>query len=234
MKKVENVLELKPMEEYVAPCLPTQGEKSPELLEKMPLRWKRKALLTGAGLLTAAMIAGCNSGDGSGGIQPPGFLQSGNENDYDWDIHHGGAGEGPIYFVYLTEQEMLGILQAKLKEVGLELTGTPPEDYVTIDMGWRERTIEIDLFNEEHNIGVVVLEFWGGRGSSTSERAQEIRSAVTQHFGEEGIHVGVLFGGDQDVWSPRYKEQAEDELREYFVEQIESFIEELRNENIID
>lgn len=232
MKKVENILELRPMEEYEAPSFPTHQERSPELLEKMPLRWRRKALLTGAGLLTAVMITGCVFGSDNENSNPLGSLQSGNESDYDWDLHHGGAGEGPIYVVYLTEQEVLGIIRSQLEAAGLKMSEISSGDLIYVGDRWYRQAVGMELFDERNNVGVVVIDNWPR--VSTHDSTVEAKDAILEHYSEEGMHVGVIFSREREAWSRGEKDQLENEVREDLYEQIENFIEELRNENVID
>ena len=66
-------------------------------------------------------------------------------------IHQGGAGAGPNYVVYLTEQEALGIIYRMLTAAGLDLSATPPDYTVST---WPDIYITLDFFDQQRGIAV--------------------------------------------------------------------------------
>ena len=220
MKKEEITLEIKPMEKYETPQFPTHQEIDIKLLKRKPLRWKQKALITGVGLLTVASLSGCSP-----------FGREQFHDDFS-DIHHGGAGGEPIYLVYLTEQEALSIVRSKLEEAGLTLDGIPPDGVVSVEIGWSNREIGIDLFDEKHNVGVAIIDDWWR--SINSLEAREVKRTISNYFGDEGMHVGVIFSEIHDVWRSTEKEEIQERNKDNIIQQVADFIEQLQEENVIE
>ena len=219
MNKKDDLLALTPLEDYQTPELPTLEEGISELLKIMPTRWKNKAMITAiVGMLGVTSLTGCGVYD--------------NYND-DYHYHHGGAGGGPIYIAYLKEQEALGIIRNQLEEVGLNFDSAPPTHNIIYDEGgWNEQTIGLDLFDEENNIGIALVNFWWW--NSQHERAIEIVDELTQEVEDDGIHVGVIFNQENDAWNTRDREQMEERFEEYLIEQTQNFIQHLQEEGVID
>ena len=207
----DDLLKLKPLKDYKAPELPTYKDDKPDLEKKTPLRWKSKAMIAVvSGLLGVTTLTGCSR---------------------HWP-HYGGAGGAPMYTVYLTEQEALKIIRTQLEHAGLNLDANPPNETMTYGEGWSEREIGIDLFDEENNVGVTVIDNWWG--NSQNERAVGIRDALVSYFAEEGIHIGVIFNQQNETWDISEIEHMEENIEEYLLQQVQGFIQQLREEGIID
>jgi len=221
----DDLLTLTPMEDYEAPCLPTLEGSKPELLKEMPTRWKGKAMVaTVAGLLGVATLTGCELYES---LAPP------NINIYtDYGYHHGGAGGGPIYVAYLTEQEAMGIIRNQLEQAGLNLDAPPPSGVIIHGEGWNEREIGIDLFDAENKIGVAVVHDWWW--DSQDQWAIEIRDALSSYFAEDDIQIGVIFNQQNEAWDTGELEQLRQGFEAYLVEQTQSFIAHLQKEGIIE
>ena len=152
MKNKEDVLNLMPMKDYKAPELPTYEENKPDLTKKFPLRWKNKAIIAATiGIVSAGALAKCTFERHTSTLAPDicgerGYLR--NFRDFEYDlcirVHHGGFGGAPVYVAHLTEQEVLGIISARLEEVGLIFGDEPPSHW-------------IDLFDANYNVGIVQL-----------------------------------------------------------------------------
>ena len=213
----DDLLILAPMENYETPELPTLSEANPKLLQKVPNRWKNKAMIaaTCLSLFSVVPLSGC------------------------WGLHHGGAGGGPIYVVHLTEQEALEIVRNQLEQAGLNFDAVPPRYEHTVIYGsssW-EQDISIDLFNAEHQIGIAFIQEWWWNFGNEDERATEIREEAMRYFEEKGIYLGVIFNHKDEVWDhhPRGQgDQFREEFEAYLIEQTQSFIEQLREDGIID
>jgi len=191
-----NLLTLAPMEEYAAPKFPTYKDEKPELAKKMPSRWRNKAVIAATvGILGTTALTGCSVIEN---VMP-------NYTIYCPDLHHGGAGGGPIYVVHLTEQEALGIIRSQLEEVGLNLTEISPQLGVTINNVYVEddwgddafrmfnNDIEMQLLDEENEIGIALVNrHWGWRldGECTIDTQARI---VQQFLNEHDLNVGVIF-----------------------------------------
>ena len=228
MSKKDDLLALAPLESYQAPDLPTLEESEPEILKKMPTRWKNKAMITAmVGVLAAGSLAGCNANDDRGHVS--------DVNDYydDYKSHHGGEGGGPIYIAYLTEQEALRIVRNQLEDVGLNFNSVPPSHNIIYNEGeWNEQKIGLDLFDEENNIGIALVNNWWRNNSD--ERAIGIVEELTQETEGDGIHISVIFNKRDEVWYPSNGGEIEEILEEYLNLQVQTFIQHLQEEGIID
>ena len=264
-----------PVEDYKAPNLPTLDDISeqPELLKKLPERWKRNsAILAFAGLIAPFVLSGCGGFEINPSRQP---IDPSNDNynygsynnnyfneiiytafTYDdllFRLHGGGAGFA-AYIVYLTEQESLNFIRYHLEKAGLRF-GNPVPPYTAI-VGWDERDGEVGLsfYDRELNVAVAFLNkrnsdipFVGG-----GERLAEM---VSDNFAKEtrDIQIGVFYThlvwtGIQHSWDHEGEEQdegptaeeienakkaAHPRIVENLMEQIESFVELLRDERVL-
>ena len=242
----DDLLTLIPIIEYQAPDLPTLEKAEAELLKKMPSRWKKKALIAAAaGILGTTALTGCSVIEN---ITP-------NRTIYCPDLHHGGAGGGPIYIVHLTEQEAVELIRNQLAEVGLNLNEVSPTRAVTIndvyvDSEWDGEVFRVfrddvgmQLLDEENQVGVVAVNRswdWGLGSACTIETSQRI---VDSFLDEHGTQVGVFFrrsewvgwfdGGDDEV-SEEEKVEARERIEDHLTEQVQNFIAQLREEGVIE
>jgi len=244
---------LAPMENYEAPELPTLTEVKPELLEKVPSRWKKKAVIaTTVGLLGATTLTGCNNIHYGGGTSAPIYVTSPTENeifgqvqnqsflenrDLCW-MHHGGAGGAPLYVAYLTEQEAINIIHTELARAGINFTqGTFPY-YVEIedeDSWWDGiNRIEVGLLNEENNIALSVLNPTDFHIPFGRFDMNGITDSVYEQFNEHYPHLTLgLFCNPEDWWYDDINE-ARQGLEENLIAQVHEFIEQLRANGNID
>ena len=209
-----DLFNLTPLENYTPPSLPSLYEHKPEQLQKLPLRWqKNAAVIACAGVIGLSMFAtGCGQRDELG-------------------FHHGGGGPAPVYVAHTTEQETLGIIRAQLENVGLNLTVAPPEYSVEIDVWGRPETVTLDLLNAERRIGVLLDEHWGN----------EITNDILRMFYEQYELTVIAFNaGWYDVWQfdeniDRYeqKETARENAREQVYDQVQEFIDRLRQDGVL-
>ena len=85
------MLEIKSVESYEPPKIPTFDDDNSELLKKLPSRWQRNAKVLACigimGTITLSSLA-------NAAVPQPS------------ELHHGGAGGAPIYVAYSTEQEI--------------------------------------------------------------------------------------------------------------------------------
>jgi len=222
-----NLLTLVPMADYKAPDLPRLGEAKLEFLKQIPSRWKNKAMIAAVGLslLSAVPLSGCN-------------------------VHHGGAGASPMYVVHLTEQEALAMIRNELEAVGLNFENeTPP---YTIErwggLRWRHE-IGLDLFDEEKNVAITFINMYddatssvdwdnGGGGGSHRWRTEHIATEFAEEYPE--ITFGVFYNPSRgrewrhrDRARPHTTEEIEI-LTERLDNQIQTFIEQLREKGIIE
>jgi len=241
----DNLLTLAPMEKYQAPDLPTLTEPKPELLKKIPSRWKSKALIaTTAGFLGVGILTGCenlNVVDYEEQAAVPQEIQSwsGWRFHQGCNVHHGGAGGGPIYIVQLTEQEALGIIHAQLEEAGIGFNDEAPSYSVSImhdDFGNFE-TVYIDdipvpmpdtlqtsvrLFNEENKMAISIItpqhlqenfSIRGGRGPvHVTGFAEEIMSGFNQNFPHISMNLFCNPGYGIYNWDVLFSDDVDGEL----------------------
>ena len=248
----ENGLEIRPVTSYVAPGYPTRTECDSSMLKKLPTRWQKKAaIVAGVGALSVSTLTGCNlqavfhlahilgQGGGTGG---------GNDTDCCCDnwIHHGGAGEAPIYVVHMTEQEALSIIRNQAEQAGLNLSDVPPH-YGSVEVDGK--TIWIDLFDEDRRVAIVYLdaEYWiWWHWNSMDEFAQQVADSLVEEIEkylellgldltDETIHVGVFYAKGTDVWSRNdISEERKAVVEAHLAEQVDLFMEELREAGVLD
>jgi len=207
----DNLLTLAPIEEYQKPNLPTYHETKPDLRKKIPSRWKNKAMIaaTSLTLLSTIPLSGCI-------------------------LHHGGAGGAPMYVVQLTEQEAIGIIRAQLEEVGLNFDEPKKPYHVRID--WD--TAEIILVHEEKDIRIALVDRWWGWGNEEREMERRIEftnSAIKQFEYEFDITVDrIIFSLQDEVWTRDDEPGRKEEIEEDIIQQVHNFIEQLREEGIVE
>jgi len=214
----KDLLKLASMETYEAPELPTLTEAKPELLKKVPSRWKNKAVIaTTVGLFGVATLVGCSS-------QAPSFtpiedtgipiLASPSKRTvtYCSDLHFGGSGGAPIYVAYLTEQEALNIIGQQFFEAGLLLEEAMPRPRINAsdiyyELGnfgeaWDEGSmfpnyVEMQFIDTDSEVGIVLVKDWSWwLGSSCTEN---IRESIKRRFQREhnlSVHVIFETGGE--------------------------------------
>lgn len=222
MKNTVNLTDLFSVKDYIPPKYPTllEAKSDPQLLKKIPSRWsKNMRVLTCMGLFGLATITGvgCN------------YLP----RSCDDRGHHGGAGGGgPIYVVYLTEQEALDIIRKKGEKAGLDFSAAPPDNTVTASHIWAgEMTVGIDLFDEENSVAFSYIhDLWRGREFAISAREEFAKQ-------EKDFSVGVFYSPMlAQHWAPPTEEEravSRKELEEYLTAQVKEFIEWLQADGII-
>jgi len=173
-------------------------------------------------------------------------------------LHGGGAG-GVGYVVHLTEQEALGIIRAQLEAAGLRFGATPPGYIAFDDDTWLPR-IGLDLYDSANNVAVAHLS-WENSNVPFSWWGREGAEQVAQAFAEQtDMPVGVFytpgffpgwdamgdwFEDEDGEWvhippedpTEEQREQALTEARplleERVAEQVEEFINFLREQGIV-
>jgi len=256
--KYDDLQALSPMQEYEAPKLPTLAEK-PQL-KKLPARWQKNAAVVACvgvvGTMTLASCAGRPYDwphNGGGPVAPyyvtrpteqetaPFTTMAPEETELDITVHHGGSGGTPFYVARLTEQEAMGIIRSQLEAAGLRFGDTPPE--INVVDSWDEVTL--DLYNAEHGVGIIF------DNSEDSHRRRVQWGHRQTKVIEEDMPVGVFYGPWQGlegrpewdhVWvdwesSPPTEEsklEAVPVLRANLTEQVQTFIEFLQSEGILE
>ena len=210
------------MEDYEAPKLPTLEESKPELLKKVPLRWKRKAMAAavGLGLLGTIPLSGC-------------------------DFHFGGAGGGPIYVAHFTEYDAMNIIQTRLEEHGLNFDSDVPWHYIDLT-NWTQ--LGLSLYDAQNSVAIAFINF----NSDTTSEAFDARadqmdgSRLVEHALNEfrNINGDTIYGVFYNPYVARDLSEREDGLphtaeeiellTESLEVQIQEFIEYLQNEGIIE
>ena len=208
-----NLLTLAPMEDYQTPDLPTYQDTKPDLSKKIPTRWKNKAMIaaTSLTLLSTIPLSSCIPG-----------------------LHHGGAGGAPMYVVQLTEQEAIEIIRAQLEETGLRFND-PKEPY-SVRIDWD--TAEIILVNEEKDIRIALVDrwwVWNNEEREMENRLEFTKNAIQQFEYEFDINVNsVIFNLQDEVWTRDDQPGRIEEIEADIIQQVQDFIEQLRQEGIIE
>ena len=211
--KVNDLIKLAPLENYQAPDLPQLVEAQPDLLKKVPSRWKAKAVIAVAtGILGTTALTGCGS-------QIPSFTPieyTGNpipapnvraSRIYCSDLHFGGSGGAPIYVAHLTEQEALNIIGQQFFQAGIFLEVAMPRPRINAsdiyyelgNFGWAHTEgtmfpnyVEMQFIDEGSGVGIVLIKNWSWwLGSSCTT---DIQASIERRFQREhGISVRVIF-----------------------------------------
>jgi len=219
----DDLLKLAPMTEYQAPELPTLKEVKSELLEKVPKRWKSKAVMaTAVGLFGATTLTGCGNVNGSftpientgQPILAPSINRS---RTYCSDLHFGGSGGAPIYVAHLTETDALNLIGQQFAAAGINLETALPRPRINAEdihyelgnfgEAWGYGTmfphyVEMQLFNEASGTGVVLIKNWSWWLGSRC--TNDVRASIERRFlSEHGITVEIIFetGGEFSWWN---------------------------------
>ncbi|MCL2854454.1 MAG: hypothetical protein FWE21_02420 [Defluviitaleaceae bacterium] len=206
-------LNVKPMERYEAPKIPTLYDvyKNPEPLKKLPARWAKNALVAASiGILGLSTMAGCNAtrytADGAFcrcnqyGVGYNGY----EEFDLVVRIHHGGAG-GAGYVIHLTEQETLGIIRNRLETVGLNFCDTPP-NYNGVGTRTSFPNAVLNLFDARNNVAISYLG-WDVSAARFSQWGRELAERIEGSFAEQtninirAFYTPMFFPWEWD-WNP--------------------------------
>ena len=217
----DDLLKLAPMTEYQAPELPTLNEAEPELLQKVPKRWKNKAVMaTAVGLLGATALTGCGNSTGSftpieetGNPMPAPSISS--ARTYCSNLHHGGSIGNPIYVAHFTETDALNIINQQFLQAGIKLDEALPRprinaENIHYEIGnwgevWSSGTmfpnyLEVQLVHEDSGVGIVLIKnwyWWLGSPCTT-----DVRRSIEQRFlNEHGMNVEVIFETGEQLWS---------------------------------
>jgi len=198
------MMNIQPAEHYIPPALPTLAEKLS--LCELPKRWARNAAVVACiGVLGASTLAGCFGGNVSHDNETEPhytattYLESTTRANHattyrgysDFDVNvrlSGGGGGSAWYVVFLTEQEIQGLLRTQLEAAGLRFTQTPPSYSVEVETGWgfghRMEHIGLDWFDTGNNVGVLLLRTQG---------LNNLPQRVTNSFAQEhNLTVGVF------------------------------------------
>ena len=233
----DDLLTVTPLEDYETPEIPTYADNKPNLEKKLPSRWKNKAMIVAvSGLLGVTSLV----------VNPNSFTAQdcGEEvwlrnfaHDLCVRVHHGGLTGAPIYVAHLTEQEVFEIIKTRLEEVGFNFNAIPPSYYVE-----SFRDVSLDLFDEEHGIGVVHISWLYSDWSPHSARGQSYSRWLVNQFAKQtnDITVGVFYTSGEGFRriSSRINAIEANLLRlvllEDLNEQLDDFIAQLQEERIID
>jgi len=249
--------DIKPVERYRSPEIPTFGDNSPALLKKLPKRWQHNAkVIACMGMIGMGTIAlsSCDSSDSYSNMRYESLYSE--QHDYSYNLqedlylrfHTGGAGAGPFYVVYLTEQEALGIIRAQLEAVGLNFNDTPPRRHgVNINRyhAWRGRRLGLDLFDKENNVAIAQLLVWDINLLPREDKSISANAIAREFNGQRhGISVGVFYNPGTIINNPgnrlseeeltERKAQARPILEERLAEQVDRLIFFLQVAGILD
>ena len=249
MKNENNLLTLSPVENYEAPKIPTYQDEKPDLIKKVPARWKKKGIVAMAAIkaLGVASLTGCTNQEPSftpiadtGEATPAPSL--GRSTVYCSDLHHGGSGGAPLYVAYLTEQEALNIIGQEFAQAGLNLNEALPRPRVNardiyyelgnFGMAHTERTmfenyVEMQFIDEESGVGIVLINRWEWGIGWTCPTV--VKESIEQRFQREhGISVHVIFEAGAWDWVDAERSLLLELAEERLTEQIEEVIDQIR------
>jgi len=206
-------LKITPMKEYNTPSLPTLEESKPELLKKVLLHWKNKAIIAAVtGLLGMVIFSGCSIYEG---------LTATNEQQLCGLATHQA---------FLAEQEvaLVGIIKSQLEAAGLDFDESLQSYYIQIEWAWAK----IVLVNEDLDLRIALVNY---RSGSEDGRLEFIENVGEQFIKDFGIDVDAFFfspadGGLLLEWSEESRAEFEADL----AYQVQGFIEELREDGVIE
>jgi len=245
----DDLLKLAPVTEYAAPELPTLKEVNPEVLVRVPKRWKSKAFTAATvGLFGMTALTGCSNNPTENAVfgRVPNYSFLENRN-FCW-MHHGGSGGAPLYVAYLTEQEAISIIRAELERVGISFTKRESSYGIEIgdpDDWWGTNRVEVGLLNEVNNIALSVLNpgeyhipFGRFDMEGITEQAEVAFAEAYPHL-SLGLfcNPGLWLGGwswEEGSVSDEEKEEARVDLRSNLIAQTRLFIEHLRENGVLD
>lgn len=255
MNKKAALLRVTPVAAYQTPKLPTYEGDRPNLEQKVPRRWKNKVMAAGAGLLTVTTLAGCETPPTTDPeitpLLPSEVTSWSGWKNHDCRMHHGGAGGGPIYVAYLTEQEALGIIRGQLEAAGLKFDDALPNYRVEIDDSayfGEIHHIGLGLFNEENKLGISIINPDHFHIPFFRFEIDEVAEAVTSEFQRQYPHLSVslfcnpnkgiwnwdFYDDDNELVTSDEKAEARQWLIDNLVQQTRGFIEHLRSEGVIN
>ena len=252
----EDLLTLTPVTDYQAPDLPTFATVKPEILKRMPSRWRNKTLVATVGLLGIAALAGCSVNEEIPQLESQyqgeyslGQINRTEPHELVVGLHFGGFGGAPIYVAHLTEQEVREFILTNLTAAGLNFDESMERYFVAAaEFGGTY----FDHFDSERRVGIINLSWsestaFGGGIHSTSIPYGGPQEWVEQMVNEDIVRqeLGITFGlftslGYHLDWdyereiNPEEATEIAPILVENLDEQIQAFIERLRNKGIID
>ena len=264
----DDLLCVTPAKSYDAPKYPAYSDtrNNPVLLKKLPSRWqKNAAVIACVGVFGSFALTGCDEfqdgldrirqdiagGPGSGAVVEPYTRETGRDLDITVRAHYGGAGGGPSYVAYLTEQEALSIIRAEAEAAGLRFNDTPPDYSVDIwEDGWGgdDSKIGLDLFDKDKavavaytNMGIhwdVLRWMWNVDivGETTKAFEKQYKDVTVGVFYDSGETVGW------DSYSPENAKEVTEEakaeagknLEEQLRAQVREFIKLLQEKGILE
>jgi len=203
-------LNIKPVDKYSPPEIPTLSDDKQPLLKRLPKRWKKNAKVIACLGMVGAFIwsrGGCTVS--LGGQQIIGRTMRVAYGGYSRTelairMHAGGSGSS-FYVVYLTEQEAMGIIRARLEAAGFDFSARPPGHTVTMHgfRGERSREISLHLFDKEKGIAITALNWlesnrqWDAWGEWAAAEVERDFAAQTNDF---AVHAFYSRGAIPDVF----------------------------------
>ena len=212
-----NLLGIQPMENYVAPNIPTLEETrhNPQILTKLPSRWlKNKKILLCAGLAGTLTLSACANFANIQysdvlRVEPP---QQTEHIEYDLQVRlHSGGGGSFSYVVHLTEQEAFNIIQTQLEAAGINFNAIPP-DYVVDFESWGPE-FNLELFDRDKGIAISHISWEDNNIQFFSHGGSRLANEVAAEFRQQAgdLTIGVFYTpswyapfvrNPEDEWTP--------------------------------
>ena len=156
----------------------------------------------------------------------------------------------PEYYAHFTDAEAINIIRVQLEAVGLNFDSEVPL-YSVEEWGGRRwgRNVGIDLFDEERNVAITLINMYAdatssvvyeGGGFSYSKISNSIQTKFSRNF--EGVYFGAFYNSaSHREWQTRrrwgsrpHTAEEIDLLTERLEIQVQEFIDQLREEGVID
>jgi len=252
---------LSPMQNYTSPTYPNRSNIEAAKLRELPKRWAKKATVIACiGALSIGMLTGLGAASATShdDATPGTSVVYSTQNSVGLDVvirtHHGGSAAGPYYVAYLTEQEALGVIRDRLLFMGVGFNSPVPDYVVTLDVPNSSRVItaRLSFFDEDTRQGIIFPRPW-----SWWEEFQffwdmppnHIENTLRWQFAEQ-FDVTVTFmdnlgkricdgaytwehGGGEPTFTQEEKQTAGQIVRGWLESQVDTFIEQLRNDEIL-
>ena len=256
MSKKRDLLSLIPMEEYQTPKYPTFADDKPNLKNQIPRRWKSRAIIAmAAGLLGTSALTGCFaniSAPTESAIYCPELHYGGAGAAPLYVVH---LTEAEALGIIRSQLEEIGLSLTEVAPLGVTI------DNVYVECDWQgdalrmfNNDVEMQLLDDENQVGIALVNrHWDWRldGQCTIDT----QARIAQRFlSEYDLFVGVIFPrsyfideawGDDAVWDEErfayvdddFEERVDDariHIEKTLIEQTQNFIQQLREEGIID
>ena len=251
---------ISPVETYKSPDVPVYESDNSAILKRLPARWQKSAKvlacisIVGTLALGTLTLSGCSSVFQPSPPQrivyplsqdifdymhdlgsPYGRYSGYSESDLMVRAHHGGAASS-IYVVNLTEQEVLGIVRARLEAAGLNFNATPPQHTINSCDNFSRGPdgVGLSLFDEQKNVAIAStgLSVWRDWILATEEAFARQTDITVGVFASPGQSLGSA-PQPRDEQFDESVERSRPTLVRQLINRIDIFIFHMQSEGIL-